>query len=379
MEHLHQRTWVEVDLGIIKHNYHSAMANLGADAQGIAVVKSNAYGHGDVAVSRCLHAAGVSIFAVANIDEARILRRAGISGDILILGYTPPEAARELLLLDLTQSILSLDYARALADACGKDLRCEIAIDTGMHRIGFDAGDEEGCKRSIELCADMLNVTGIFTHLCAADGDSDDDRAFTARQIKQFEKIVSLTKHLGIARAHALNSAGLLYHADVAGPDISGFARPGIILYGLSPRVGEDAPCGILPALSWRATVAMVKTIRKGESIGYGRAFVAERDMVIATIPIGYADGYPRALSGKGRVLIRGQSAPVLGRICMNQMMVDISDIEGVAPGDVATLIGKDGAAHVSADEIALLSGTISYEIVSRIAEAIPRVYKSKN
>ena len=369
-------SWIEIDTGAIKANYAYALSMLSEGAEAYAVIKSNAYGHGDVEVGLALYAIGARRFAVASLEEAVHLRESALpkDADILILGYTPPQLMRTVAEYGIVQTVVSPEHAAEIAE-CGTPLRTHIAVDTGMHRIGFDASAPY-IERVLKLY-EPLRPEGIFTHLAVADGWSDSDREFTASQISLFERVASVAKRLGIRDIHALNSAGVLYYANCISPILKNLARPGIMLYGISPRADEIYPDRITPALSWKASIAMIKTLRKGESIGYGRGFVAPEDMTVATIPVGYGDGYPRLLSGKGAVLIRGKRAPIVGRICMNQMMVDASDIDGISLSDEVTLIGSDGTETVSAAELASLVGTIGYEIVTGISESLPRFYKT--
>ena len=369
------RTWVEVDLDRIAHNYLRAMAALGEEARAFAVVKSNAYGHGALAVAKRLSELGVYGFAVANIDEAVALRQGGITEEILILGYTPPELIGQTRELRLTQTLLCAEYAESLALTGGSPYKCHFAVDTGMRRIGLDARDTDGCAAVLSKYKSILNVTGIFTHLCVADGAGEDDLSFTKLQLERFESVRRIACGIGIHEAHCLNSAGILYHAMDTNSDMRRLVRPGIILYGIGPRSGVALPQGILPALSWKTVVAMVKRVGRGESVGYGRSFTAARDMMLATLPVGYADGYPRLLSGRSHVIIRGKYAPVVGRICMNQITVDVSGIQGVSPEDEVTLIGECDGRGVAAEQLAQLSDTISYEILTGIASDIPRIY----
>lgn len=389
------RTWVEVDIGQIKENCRGAIALAGGSAEAIAVVKSNAYGHGDIAVAHALYECGVRRFAVSNIDEAVRLRRAlsdfvisdrsrtegwhcgkdGRECEILILGYTPPNLLDELCAYDLTQALISNEYADELAAQSEKlrigHVKTHLAIDTGMRRIGIDAESLELCEELVRKYGRALGIRAIFTHMCCADGESQSDKEFTGLQLKRFSAVCAVLRPMGINEAHCLNSAGILWHTQGLEKSLKSLVRPGIILYGLSPRAGAELPREIKPALTWKARIAMVKSVCRGDSIGYGRAFTAPRDMLVATLPVGYADGYPRALSERGYAMINGSPAPVLGRVCMNQMMVDVSGISGARAGDVAVLIG-DGA---HADGIASLAGTISYELLSCISRDIPRAY----
>ena len=379
MQNERPRTWVEVDLGQIKKNYRLAMTCVGNGARAMAVVKSNAYGHGMAAVAMALYDCGVRRFAVASIGEASELRAffqgLGFDGcDILILGYTPIHLIGDICALNVSQTIVSEEYADELASRVLPEhqglIHTHLALDTGMNRIGIDARDLNLCASIAKKHKDTLGIKAVFTHLSAADSDSTDDIEFTERQLMLFDQARMALVRLGITEAHCLNSAGMLRYSTSLSGEFKGLVRPGIVLYGLRPGSCE-LPSGIAPALTWKTRIAMLKTVRKGEYVGYGRAFKATRDMQVATLPVGYADGYPRALSGIGSVLINGASAPIIGNVCMNQMMADATGIAGARSGGDVTLIGEGSPA----DRLAELSGTISYEIISRIDSTIPRVY----
>ena len=356
-----KRSWAVIDTERLRENCRICASLLDGGRQMMAVVKADAYGHGDRRTAPVFQDAGVRHFAVSNIHEAEALREAGITGRILILGYTPPECAEELLRYDVTQALLSEGYARELA---GRGIAAEFAVDTGMNRIGIDADDPARCEEIIRSYAPQFRLQGLFTHLCAADDPAEDD--FTRGQIRRFRNVCARVEDLGLPYRHCLNSAGGLFYAGEGE-----LVRFGIVLYGLKPDRANALPDGIKPALSWKTVAAMVKTVRAGESVGYGRAYRAEKDVRIATLPTGYADGYPRALSGRGSVWIRGARAGVVGRVCMDQMMVDVTDIPDVREGDEVTLLGDE----YTADDMARDAGTIGYEIVCGISKRVPRMY----
>lgn len=374
MERATRRTWLEIDLGRIKKNYTEVMSRLGAEAQAIAVVKADAYGHGASRVAAALYERGVVRFATASIDEAVALRESGAVPDkceILILGYTPPALAGELAAYGLTQTLISEDYARELYER-GVMLRTQLAIDSGMHRLGIPIEDTESVKGVLQRFGARLGIAAVFTHLCCADSEEEADCDYTKWQLCRFASLNKAIAAYGVREAHCLNSAGILYHSGVTDASLKTLVRPGIALYGYPPRIG-DTSSALRPALSWKTVIAAVKKIRRGEAVGYGRSFIAPRDMKIAILPVGYADGYPRALSGRGTVLIGSRPASVLGTVCMNQMTVDATGLDESAVGCEVTLIGEGAA---SAESIADICSTISYEIVSRISESIPRFYK---
>ena len=355
------RSWVEIDLRAIVDNYRIYREYTAKNYNIMAVVKADAYGHGDIKIASVLQNLGVISFAVSNIDEAVSLRKSGINGRILILGYTPLSCIEDLLKYDITQTLLSEEYASLFA---GKGVKAQFAIDTGMNRIGLDGDDPAYCSAVIHKYAAFFRLDGIFTHLCAAD--NPEATVFTAGQISKFKKVASLVDDLALPCVHCMNSAGGLY-CELYG----NWVRLGVVLYGLKPDYANILPDGIRPALTWKSVVSMLKKVRAGESIGYGCSYTADHDMIVATIPTGYADGYSRFLSNKGHVIIRESRAPIVGRICMDQMMVDVTAVPDVAFDDEVTLIG-DG---YSADDMANLIGTIGYEIVCGISKRVPKVY----
>ncbi len=361
-----KRCWVEIDLQQIYNNCSIYKRLLPSSMEIMAVVKANAYGHGDVVIARILQNFGVKYFAVSNIDEAIHIRNAGIQGDILILGYTPILRATELVRYDIIQALLSEEYAEQIKRT-NLPIKCQFAIDTGMRRIGLNADDPIECERVIRKYSFMLN--GIFTHLCVADTENEND--FTESQIHKFEIICERITDLKMSFCHCMNSAGGIWHSS----KISCFARLGIILYGLKPDYLNKLPDGITPVLSWKSVVSMVKKVKSGDTIGYGRTYCANKDMLIATIPTGYADGYSRLLSNRGWVIINGKKAPIVGRVCMDQMMVDVSDINEVNIGTEVILIGKNGDEVITVDDLANIYDTIGYEVVCDISQRVERIY----
>lgn len=300
--------------------------------------------------------------------EAIELRKAGIKGQILILGYTPIGTLESLIEHDITQTLLSADSTNDIL-LTGLQIKCQYAIDTGMNRIGLDADNIHNTESAIRLAANNLNLTGIFTHLCVADTPEQDE--FTSLQQKKFKTVVDSVMDLKLPYIHALNSAGSLWHQD----GFSSLNRLGIIMYGLKPDYINMLPDGIEPVMEWKSVISMIKNIYPGETIGYGRTYKVENEMRIATIPTGYADGYNRRLSNKGYVLIHGERAPIVGRICMDQFMVDVTDIPMAKVYDEVVLIGKSGDQIFTADDMAQMLGTISYEVVCDVGKRVPRVY----
>ena len=361
------RSWVEVDLGQLKKNYLEYNKRLFSGQEVIAVVKANAYGHGDVQVAKTLERVGVKHFAVANAKEGVRLRKNGIKGSILILSYTPKSSFKLLCAYDLMQTIISEDYAKEIIDA-HLPIKVQIAIDSGMNRVGFSAKNPSLCARKIIQYSKKLSVVGIFTHLSCADDDARQD--FTLKQIGLFKKVVDKCKCLNLQFVHYANSAGGITYNDKS----FNFVRLGVMLYGLYPSEKSCANLNIKPILCWKSVVSMVKTVDKGENVGYGQSYKCSKRSKIATIPTGYADGYSRQLSNNGYVLINGQKANIVGKICMDQFMVDVTKINSVKQGDGVILLNNE----LKADFLAKSVGTINYEIVCSISNRVERIYKNK-
>ncbi|MBQ6352846.1 MAG: alanine racemase, partial [Lentisphaeria bacterium] len=355
-----KRSWVTIDLARLRENYRVCRALISPRQEIMAVVKADGYGHGAVTVARTLQSAGCRHFAVATLDEALELRAAGIAGQILILGYTPAAAAEELLAGDITQALISEEHAQSFVRG---GFKAHFAVDTGMNRIGLDADRPEECAAAIRRFGAKFRLTGLFTHLCVADTPEED--AFTARQIDKFKRVASLVGDLKLPYIHCMNSAGGLWHEP-----FGDLVRLGIVLYGLKPDRGNTLPAGIKPVLKWHSVVSMIKEVRAGETIGYGRTFRAAKTLRVATIPTRYADGYDRMLSNRGCVTIRGRQAPVVGRVCMDQIMADVTGIPAAAFGDEVLLLDDGHDADAMAERI----GTIGYEVVCGISPRVPRV-----
>ena len=376
IDQIEKRSWVEVYLKQIIKNYRIYKQALAKDVQIMAVIKADAYGHGDAMVARTLSSLGVNLFAVSNIDEAVGLRNAGINGEILILGYSSPMYANTLHYLDLTQAIVSEEYALALAKS-GYDIKCQFAVDTGMNRIGIPSDNPKLAATIIKTYSSKLKVTGIFTHLCVADGTSEEDHMYTSKQLKRFKAVADEIKDLHLPYVHCYNTAGGLYHLkdDDFNQDIGNIVRVGIALYGLKPDKNNVLPKGIKPAMAWKSVISRVQKLDIGETISYGRTFTTTRPSLIATVTSGYADGYNRLLSNRGFVMINGKRAPIVGRICMDQTLVDVTDIPNVKMGDVVVLMGESGDLNYTADDMAEDLGTIGYEIICGISKRVQRFY----
>ena len=374
MENGWNRCWTEVDLSALRRNYQIYQKEQSQNRKIMAVVKADAYGHGDVEVSRVLQEEGCFDFAVSNIEEALRLRKNGIEGQILILGYTPLNHAQELYDNDITQALISADYARELSEF-HLPIKAQFAIDTGMRRIGLNADDLDLCEKTIRQYYDVFHLTGMFTHLSVADSENEEDVEFTKEQIGKFTRLADRVADLHMENIHCMNSAGGLWHE----AKYSTYSRLGIILYGLKPDVRRQLPEGIEPIMQWKSVISMVKNIKPGDSVGYGRTFIAQKPMRIATVSAGYADGYSRQLSNVGYVLVHGQKARIIGRVCMDQFMIDISEIEDVRLSDEVVLFGKQGDEEITADDIANSIYTIGYEVICGITSRVKRVYINRN
>lgn len=365
------RAWIELDRAALRHNVERLQALLPTGSALMPAVKANAYGHGAVLISKELNALGVDAFCVATIFEGIKLRQNGVRGEILILGYTHPQYAPFLHQYHLTQTVLDCSYALEL-DACNQNINVHVKIDTGMHRLG------ERCEHLKELqqifdCG-QLHITGAYTHLYADDFTLPVDRASAFKQSRAFYQTIEQLREMGyvIPKVHLLASGGLLHCPDIGG----NYARPGIALYGQLSTKEEwnKAEDELRPVLSLKARIALVRNLYQGEGAGYGHQFRAERDTKIAVVSIGYADGLPRSLSnGIGGALVHGHIAPIVGRICMDQTLLDVTDIPAVVSGDIAVFIGKSGNQEITACDVAEQAGTISNEILSRLGERLER------
>ena len=372
-----KRAWAEVDLDAIGNNYRLIRHTLPPSSKLCCVIKANAYGHGAVTLARFYEKEGADFLAVSNLSEALELRFAGVSLPILILGYTAPESALHLSENNISQCVFSKDYAMALsqaAKACGKTVKVHYKIDTGMGRIGFALRQGEelaACLWEIKesLSLPSLVPEGIFTHFASAD-EGEDGKAFTESQLERFVLLTKTLAKEGITfpLRHAANSAATFSYPESA----LDMVRAGILLYGLSPSPKVFGR-GIRPALTLKTVISLVKEIKPGESLSYGRSFVAKTPMRIATLPIGYADGLWRMAGTRGLFLsVKEKKVPIVGRICMDQCMIDITDVPQACEGDTVTVFGGDGE---SVDALAARLDTIGYEILCALGERIPRVY----
>lgn len=369
----YDRVWAEIDLDAIYQNAAAAKALLKPGTRLMAVIKADGYGHGAVPLAEVLDPLA-DAYGVAIVEEGIELRQAGVTKPILILGYTPESQYIPMLEYDIMGTVYTKEMALALSQtACqmGKEAKVHIKLDTGMSRIGFLPSQES--LQEIRNIAAMpgLQIDGCFTHFARMD---ETDKTRAKEQFRRFLDFTAQIEAAGIPLPvkHASNSAGIIEMPEVN----LDMVRDGICLYGLYPSEEvKQSRLPLIPAMQWKARVSYVKTLPAGVEIGYGGTYTTKRETRLATIPVGYADGYPRSLSNRGSVLIHGQKAPVLGRVCMDQFMVDVTEISDVKEGTIATLFGRDGDAFLPVEEVAELAGSFQYEFVCDVGKRVPRVY----
>ncbi len=374
-----KRTWAEISLDAVTHNFNEIKSKLG-NSKICCVIKADGYGHGAVQLARIYEQLGADFFAVSNIDEGIELRDSGLTLPILILGYTPVFEAERLAQYDISQAVFSLDYARALSERCRNinvSVNIHIKIDTGMSRIGFMCQefprDDNSIKEICEACAlPNLNAEGLFTHFCVSD-ECEEGRQFTEKQYQNFTHVKNALKDNGldIKICHCSNSGAIEDYSNT----YCDMVRAGIILYGLAPSPKLYGKLDLIPAMTLKTTVAYVKELKKGATVSYGRTFTAPKDMRIATVPIGYADGYVRSNAADGYMLINGQKAKIVGRICMDQTMLDVTDLDYIEQGDEVIVFGTGKCGEPTADSIAKNTDTINYEVVCLVGKRVPRIY----
>lgn len=371
----YSRVYAKIDLDAIAYNMEQMKQNIRPETKVMAVIKADGYGHGAVQIAEMMERWNyIWGFAVATLDEAVVLRTEGIQKPILVLGCVFPDQYMEMLKHEIRMNIYTEEMAESISRMAareGKTAYMHIKLDTGMSRLGF--GINEQSAETIKRISKMPNVNmeGIFTHFTKAD---EKDKSFTKKQMQEFVWMTERLKEKNVrfTYEHCSNSAGII---DVPEANFD-IVRAGISTYGLYPSEEVDKTnVKLKPALALKSHVAFVKEIERGTPVSYGGTFVAKEKMKIATIPVGYADGYPRSLSNKGYVLIRGKKAPILGRVCMDQFMVDVTQIEGVSFGDKVTMIGKDGNEILPVEVLSELSGRFNYEFVCDLGKRIPRVY----
>lgn len=367
------RTWAEIDLNALKSNFN-LIKDITNGSKIMSVVKANAYGHSVSEIAPVLEELGTDFFAVSNIEEALQLREIGITKPILILGYTPVTEAELLAENNISQCVYSTEYALALSEVAREKnvkINIHIKLDTGMSRLGFNCRKDslEGINEAISAAKmDGFSLEGIFTHFAVADRNEAEEDGFTDIQYNHFKNAVKIFEENGLNPpiCHCCNSAGIINDSNKH----SDLCRPGIILYGLTPSAELNIDKRFSPVMTLKSVVSMVKEIDAGDTVSYGRTFKSDKKIKIATVAAGYADGYPRALSNKAYVLINGKKAKVLGRICMDQLSVDVTDIEDVKLGDEVILFGKE----LPVETLANICNTINYEIVCGISPRVPRI-----
>lgn len=375
MNFTRRAVWAQIDLDAAAHNMRQIRKHVGPDVKIAAVVKANAYGHGSVELAKTFAENGADCFAVSSLDEAVELRRyAHIDKEIFILGHTDARRTEELLTYDIEPAVFNLKNAEFFsqeAQRLGKTLRVHIAVDTGMSRVGFQVNEFSVSEIKAIAALPNIEIRGIFTHFAVSDIK---DKTFTREQYGHFRWMCKRMEEEGIhiALRHCCNSAAVLelpeYYCDMV--------RPGIIMYGCEPSPDVDIkPYDLRPVMSLRCCIAHVKLIDAGATVSYGRHYTAPSRRKIATLPVGYADGYSRILSGKVDVLYHGHRVPQVGAICMDQCMIDVSGEANVHAGDEVVLFGRQGDSFIPIEEIAAACGTINYEIMCNISRRVPRVY----
>lgn len=365
--HLKDRAWKELDLKNLAHNVGELNAIMPEGCSLMAILKANAYGHGAYEISKELMKLGIDAYAVATLDEGIELRTFGVKGIILVLGYTDPFRASDLNKHRITQCVFDTEYAEKL-NSVGYKLSVHIAIDSGMHRLGIDSNDTNAVKSIYNM--NNLSVDGIFTHLCSCDSLKDEEVAYTNKQINAFMSVIDHLKASGydVKSKHIQSSYGLINYPDIK----CDYARIGISLYGVDSSVVSDKlrKINVRPVMSLKSRIIQVRSLNADEYVGYSRTFKTERESRIAVVPVGYADGLPRCLSGgKAEVLVCGKRAPIIGRICMDQFIIDITDIPGACFNSVVTVIGNDGEESISAEELASKADTITNDLLSGLGQ----------
>lgn len=364
-----ERSYLNIDLNNLKYNISKIKEKLYPNEKMSCVVKANAYGHGDKKISLELEKMGIDFFCVATLEEGIRLRKVlNKETSILILGFTAFRNIKEVVKYDLIQTITSKIYLKEMYKHCQDKIKVHLAIDTGMSRIGLQMNNE--LDEDIKFALDHYDVNGVFTHVSSADSLVPELCEYSQKQIERFETVYEKYKDL-IPYFHYKNSASIIKKFKPNG----NLVRPGVIMYGLAPSMEVKDYIELKQLIEWKSVISSVRTIEGGTPIGYGNTFKSSSTMKVATISTGYADGYNRLLSNKGYVLIKGKRAKVVGRICMDQFMVDVTDIEDIRCGMMATLIGKDGDEEITIDELAEMCGTINYDIVCNISLRVKRYY----
>ena len=373
-----KRTWADISLDNLNHNYHALREKIPASCRFLGVVKADAYGHGAVPISRHLVELGAQYLAVSNIEEAVQLRRGGLRGPILILGYTPPFYADDLAAMNLRQEVHSLEYAKRLNERLSgtkRRIRVHLKLDTGMSRLGFFAYDHPQTVEEIRQVAGLehLLIEGVFTHFPVADSVDGADASFTRTQFERFMRTLDELKAVGVTPEirHCCNSGASILYPEFALDMI----RPGIATYGVLPSTDLRGMIDLKPVMQLRSTVFQIREFEPNITVSYGRTYCTETPQRIAVVGIGYADGLSRSLSNNISFLLHGKRVPQVGRICMDMCMVDVSRVPETKVGDVVTIFGEDGGDCIEVDSLASRLGTIPYELLCGINKRIPRIY----
>ena len=361
-----------IDLNALSWNFRQIRSKVGPNIKILSMVKANGYGHGATAIAKALAAEGSDAFGVATAEEAIELRQAGIGTPILVLAGAYPDQVDQFFDNSLTPVIhasASLEELDAIVHRRKKALNVHLKIDTGMGRIGLLAAEVDSWLQKIKTLK-ALKIEGVFSHFSHAESV---EGKYTQEQLRLFQSVVERLRADGIppSLVHLANSAATIT-LPAAYFDM---VRPGLMLYGIYPSATMASQICLKPVLSWKTRILQLKKVPAGSSISYGQTFVTKRESLIATLPLGYADGYPRLLSNCGEVLVSGKRAPVVGRVCMDLTMIDVTDIEKIQPGDEVVLLGRQGDAEISADEMAAWANTISYEILTSISNRVPRIH----
>jgi len=365
------RAWIEIDLDALSYNIAGIQSIIPDECEIMAVVKANAYGHGMEKIAGKLVKDGIKAFAVATVNEGIELRNYIPDCDILVMGYTHPQDARLLNEFSLTQLLVDIVYAEEL-NSTGLKIHVHIAIDTGMHRLGIEPANFDEVERVFNY--DNLLVKGVATHFSSPDSLDDCDIDFTRTQYEKFCDVVQKLKDKGydVGKLHAQSSYGIYNYQEIK----CDYVRPGIMMYGVKSENNDTKINTCLrPVLSLRAVIAQVRWIKAGESVSYSRLYTSEKPIKLATVCVGYADGLPRQITGNGgKCIVNGKKVPIIGRVCMDMIMLDVTDIENVKAGDIATLIGKDGDEMILSEDVAEASETITNDLLSGLGERLPRI-----
>ncbi len=380
MEDFLKRTWAEVDLNAIEHNFKVIRSAVNKKSLIMCVIKADAYGHGSTFLAKEYENLGADWFGVSNIEEALQLRENGIKKPILILGYTPISSIEKLADYNISQAVLSLEYANSLSDASeklGLNIKVHIKIDSGMSRIGLVCHDDNSLNKAVNDIIDIsklkgITIEGMFTHFSVSD-DGKDGEAYTKEQFDRFKFVIDKVRISGIdvPLCHCCNSGAIIDY-----PEMNlDMVRAGIILYGLSPSSKTKNKLNLKPAMKLKTVISLLKYIEPGSAVSYGRTFISDKKIKVATVPIGYADGYSRAFSNKSQMIVCNKRVNVIGRVCMDQLILDVSDVSDIHEGSIVTVFGDE----LTVDELANIANTINYEIVCLVGKRVPRIYIKDN